>query len=67
MNHQLKLRVVTIIAMLCYMFAFGVAAYEISYKKGKITNNNVTITILALINFRCKKRIKNTKLPKKVQ
>ena len=45
MNHQLKLRLISVIALLCFMFAFGISAYEISYEKGKISDKKWYLTI----------------------
>ena len=48
-THQLKLRLISVIAMLCFMFGFGIAAYEISYKKRRI--NNVEFTVSESLAF----------------
>lgn len=39
-----KARLITAFALLCYMCAFGIAGYEVSYQKGKIWNTEFTIS-----------------------
>lgn len=44
MNHCLKLKLISVIALLCFMFAFGISAYEISYEKGRISDKEFTVS-----------------------
>ena len=44
MNNIIKGRIITVFALLCYMSAFGIAGYQVSYKKGKIWNTEFTIS-----------------------
>ena len=44
MNLTLKGQVVAIFTLLCYLFAFGIAAYEVSYRKGKIYERKFTVS-----------------------
>tara|TARA_Y100000389_G_scaffold186193_1_gene206291 strand:- start:1641 stop:2237 length:597 start_codon:yes stop_codon:yes gene_type:complete len=39
-----KRKLVTIFSLLCFLFAFGIAGYEESYRKGKIKSNDFTIS-----------------------
>lgn len=41
---NIKRKLVTIFALLCFLFAFGVAGYEVSYSKDKIQDTNFTIS-----------------------
>ena len=49
MNKILKSKLISLIAILCFMFGFGIAAYEISYEKGRI--NNVEFTVSESLAF----------------
>jgi len=44
MNLSLKKNILATITLLFYISAFGIAAYEVSFKKGKIQNDNFTVS-----------------------
>lgn len=44
MNTIIKGQVVSIFTLLCYLFAFGIAAYEVSYRKGKLSERKFTVS-----------------------